>query len=206
MPNPLPDAVRCLLFGSIAMTMEPSASAIESVIFREYAGSAGRLISLDPNIRPFMIPDREAYIRRFEGWLKAVHILKVSAEDLAYIYPDQDLPTALRRALSLGVRLVLLTHGSAGAVALLRKEDDEILRVKTAGRSVPVVDTIGAGDTFHGAFVAWLALYEHLAPDLVAALTEDELAQALAFANKAAALVCTRSGANPPTLAELEGV
>jgi fructokinase len=208
-PGRLPEATRCILFGSIAMTREPAASAIESLIFREHTqaaqqGKAGPLISLDPNIRPCMIPDREAYIHRFETWLRAVSILKTSAEDLAYIYPDKDLNASMERALSLGVRLVLLTQGSAGALALLRGERDERLQAQVPGFPVTLADTIGAGDTFHGAFLAWLQLHGRLSPSRVASLTRGELSEALGFANKAAALVCTRHGANPPALAELD--
>jgi fructokinase len=190
------------------MTMEPLASAMESLIFREHtqARKQGReqpLISLDPNIRPFMIPCREAYIHRFETWLKVVSILKLSAEDLAYIYPDQDLNTALERVLTLGVRLVLLTQGSAGAGALLRRDQGEALRVHCPGFPVTLADTIAAGDTFHGAFLAWLCFHGLMSPSQVAALTGAELTEALGFANKAASLVCTRHGANPPSRAEL---
>lgn len=208
-PGRLPEETRCILFGSIAMTLEPVASAIESLIFREHTPKQGRerlLISLDPNIRPSMIPDREAYIHRFETWLRVVSILKMSAEDLAYIYPDRDRDAAVERVLSRGVRLVLLTQGAAGALALLRGEGDEVLQVQVPGFPVTVADTIGAGDTFHGAFIAWLELHDRLSPSHVASLTRAELSEALGFANKAASLVCTRYGANPPTLAEVKAV
>ncbi|MDR2798755.1 MAG: carbohydrate kinase [Treponema sp.] len=210
-PGRLPEETRCILFGSIAMTMEPVASAIESLIFREHTQAARQgkerpVISLDPNIRPFMIRDREAYRNRFETWLRAVSILKISAEDMAYIYPDQDLKAAIERALNLGVRLALLTQGSAGALALLRRERDELLQVTVPGFPVTVADTIGAGDTFHGAFLAWLELHGRMSPSQVASLTRGELSEALGFANKAAALVCTRHGANPPALAEIEAL
>ncbi|MHB9292023.1 fructokinase [Hollandina sp. SP2] len=208
-PGRLPEETRCILFGSIAMTMEPVASAIESLIFQEHTQVTTQdnerlVISLDPNIRPFMIHDREAYINRFETWLRVVSILKISAEDLAYIYPDRDLKAAMERTLSLGVRLVLLTQGSAGALALLRGEQNQFLRVQVPGFPVTVADTIGAGDTFHGAFLAWLEFHGHMSPTQVASLTRGELSEALGFANKAASLVCTRPGANPPTLAEIE--
>ncbi|MDR0630030.1 MAG: carbohydrate kinase [Treponema sp.] len=208
-PGRLPEETRCILFGSIAMTLEPVASAIESLIFREHTSKQGRerlLISLDPNIRPFMIPDRKAYIHRFETWLRVVSILKMSAEDLAYIYPDRDRDAAVERVLSRGVRLVLLTQGAAGALALLRGEGNEVLQVQVPGFPVTVADTIGAGDTFHGAFIAWLELHDRLSPSQVASLTRAELSEALGFANKAASLVCTRYGANPPTLAEVKAV
>jgi fructokinase len=65
---------------------------------------------------------------------------------------------------------------------------------------LPVADTIGAGDTFHGAFLSWLELNGKMSPAAIAALTEAELYKALFIANKAASLVCSRQGAEPPTL------
>ncbi|MDR1957257.1 MAG: carbohydrate kinase [Treponema sp.] len=208
-PAQLPAATRCIMFGSIAMTMEPVASAIESLIFREYArtaaqGKPGLVISVDPNIRPFMIQDRAAYVSRFEGWLRASTILKISAEDVAYIYPGLTLQASMEHVLRLGPRLVLVTQGSAGALAVLQRDTGALVRVQTPGIPVRVADTIGAGDTFHGAFLAWLELKGNLSPHQVASLTEGELSEALGFANKAASLVCTRHGANPPSLTEVE--
>jgi fructokinase len=203
-PDGLPEDTRCILFGSIAMTMEPVASAIESLIFLEHTqGKNTRLISLDPNIRPWMIHDREAYMNRFETWLGSTTILKVSAEDFAYLYPGLSLEASMERVLNLGPCLVLLTLGAAGTWALLCRDGDERIRVRAPGCTVNVADTIGAGDTFHGAFLSWLELNGNMSLSRLASLTQGELCDALNFANKAAALVCTRHGANPPTRAEV---
>jgi fructokinase len=80
LPDELPAGTGCLLFGSIAMTMEPIATTIETLIFR-HRGKESPVISFDPNIRPFMIKDREAYIKRFETWAAASTIAKISAAD-----------------------------------------------------------------------------------------------------------------------------
>jgi fructokinase len=69
---------------------------------------------------------------------------------------------------------------------------------------LPVVDTIGAGDTFHGALLSWLELQGKMSRSALASLTEAELYDALVFANHAASLVCSRQGAEPPTLEEME--
>jgi fructokinase len=202
----LPPDTRCILFGSIAMTMEPAASAIESLILAQgRKGKEAPVISFDPNIRPFMIKDREAYVRRFETWLSAVTIAKISGADFDFIYPGLDLEKSLERVLSLGPTLAVSTLGPAGAVALLRR-GTETLRADAPVVDLPVADTIGAGDTFHGAFLAALELKGKMSRPAVAALSLGELEEALFFANKAASLVCGRRGAEPPTLAEVEAL
>jgi fructokinase len=201
----LPPGTRCLLFGSIAMTMEPAASAIESLILAQGRAEGGPVVSFDPNIRPFMIRDREAYVRRFETWLSAVTIAKISEADLGFIYPGLTPDEALARVLSLGPTLAVSTLGPAGAEALLRR-GTETLRARAPVADLPVVDTIGAGDTFHGALLAWLDIKGRMSRPAVAALSGEELREALVFANKAASLVCGRRGAEPPTRAEVEAL
>jgi fructokinase len=206
-PQQLPPDTRCILFGSIAMTMEPAASAIESLIFREGSrGIDGPVISLDPNVRPFMIADREAYVKRFESWLPSVTIVKISSADFDFIYPGLGLEKSLERVLRMGPRLAVTTLGSRGALALLMRDDGSILRVSAPAIDVPVVDTIGAGDTFHGAFLSWLEMHNTMSRSAVSALNETGLSEAVFFANKAASLVCSRPGAEPPTLAEVEAL
>jgi fructokinase len=213
----LPEDTRCILFGSIAMTMEPVASTIESLILREHsrgdgvpgAGIAVPVISFDPNIRPFMIGDQKAYVKRFEKWLGAVTVAKISEADFDFIYPDlvsqkDGLVKCLEKILALGPRLAVTTLGPRGALALLRKDGGGMLRVSAPVVDLPVMDTIGAGDTFHGAFLSWLELKGRMSPAAIATLTEAELYEALCFANKAASLVCARRGAEPPTLREVE--
>jgi fructokinase len=202
----LPPDTRCILFGSIAMTMEPAASAIESLIFSQ-GGKAGAapVISFDPNIRPFMIKDREAYVRRFEKWLSVVTIAKISGADFDFIYPGLGLEKSLDRVLSLGPVLAVSTLGPDGAMALLRK-GGETLRASAPVVDLPVADTIGAGDTFHGAFLSWLEIKGRMSRKAIESLSEEDLREALWFANKAASLVCSRRGAEPPSLAEVEAL
>lgn len=85
LPEELPEDARCLLFGSISMTMEPAASTIEALVMRE---SGRRVISFDPNVRPVMVVDHDAYILRMESWFKAATIVKISGADLDYVYPE----------------------------------------------------------------------------------------------------------------------
>jgi fructokinase len=208
LPENLPNDTRCITFGSIAMTMEPVSSAIETLIIRENAlqgqGKEAPVISFDPNIRPFMIQDKKAYVKRFEKWVAASTIAKISAADFDFIYPGLELEKALQKILAMGSRMVISTLGSKGALALLRRNDGSVTRVSAPIVEVPVMDTIGAGDTFHGAFLSWLEIKGKMSRSALAGLTEAELGDALFFANKAASLVCSRQGAEPPTLREVE--
>ncbi|MDR2786683.1 MAG: carbohydrate kinase [Treponema sp.] len=207
LPASLTGEVRCIHFGSISMTMEPVASTIEHFIRHEAArGEDAPVISLDPNVRPFMIRDKDAYIKRFEGWLAAADIAKISEADFDFIYPGLTLEESLFRVLELGPKMALTTLGPDGALGLLKKTDGKILRVRAPVVDLPVVDTIGAGDTFHGAFLSWLDRHGKMSRQKLAALSEAEFYGALFFANKAASLVCSRQGANPPGFDETEAL
>lgn len=206
LPARLPAEARCILFGSISMTMEPVASTIEALVKREGArvDATAPVISLDPNVRPVMIRDHTAYVRRLEGWIASSTILKISSADMEFVYPDLDRETAIDKVLSMGPSLVVTTLGMDGALAVGRRADGSLFRATSPVVPVQVVDTIGAGDTFHAGFLSWLELKGKMSRSAVAGLREDELAAALAFANKAASLVCAKRGAEPPTLAEME--
>ncbi|MDR0582906.1 MAG: carbohydrate kinase [Treponema sp.] len=203
LPASFPADSRCLAFGSISMTMEPIATAVETLVLR--AREAGNIVvSFDPNIRPFMIHDREAYIKRFEKWAAASDIVKISAVDFEFICPETDLRGALKKVLALGPRLVISTLGAEGAMALLRSGGGGLVEARAPVVNLPVADTIGAGDTFHGAFLSRLEAQNKMSPEKIAALDAEELRETLFFANKAASIVCSRRGADPPTLEEIE--
>jgi len=205
LPAQLPDDVTCIVFGSISMNMEPIASTIETFILREAANK--KVISFDPNIRPFMIKDRDSYVKHFNKWAEVSTIAKVSSEDFEFIYPGTEPENALRKMLDSGTRLAIATLGEEGAIALLRRYDGNITKVKAPGVHIPAIaDTVGAGDTFHGAFLAFLDQRNKLSHNEIACLSETDLYDALFFANKAAAIVCTRHGAEPPTLAEMNNL
>lgn len=203
LPPQLPADTACIVFGSISMNMEPIASTIESLIFKE-AGQ--KVIAFDPNIRPFMIKDRHAYLQRFEKWVGASTIVKISLEDFEFILPNPKPEEALEKIIAMGEsadplrgkssRLAIVTLGPRGAMAVLKRNDGSAIRVSAPGIEVPnLVDTVGAGDTFHGAFLARLEMKGKLSHNGIAALSEDDLFEALVFANKAAAAVCSSRGA-----------
>jgi fructokinase len=209
LPPALPADTRCILFGSIAMTMEPIASAIETLILgeanRQREGEAP-VISFDPNIRPFMIKDHAAYVKRFEQWIAASAIAKVSSADFEFIYPRLPPNQALRKIVDMGPRLAICTLGPQGALALLRHDRGGMSEVIAPAENIRVTDTIGAGDTFHGAFLSRLEINNKMSRSALGALSETDLYEALLFANKAASIVCSRRGAEPPTLNEVENL
>jgi fructokinase len=194
--TPLPPGA-ALHLGSIAMVLEPVASTMEWLLQRE-AGQ--RVISLDPNIRPGLIADRVAYIDRFEGWMRLVDILKVSDEDLAWLYPRLSEEEAIRVWHAAGVPLVVVTHGKHGAVASTPSTSATVDAPKVA-----VVDTVGAGDAFMSGALAHLYQQGFLSREAVRSLDGERLEEMLQTACLAAADTCTRAGAEPPRRRDLLG-
>ncbi|HYM83402.1 MAG TPA: carbohydrate kinase [Candidatus Dormibacteraeota bacterium] len=200
-PGDLPDLnkdITTLHLGSISLVREPGASTYEALMRREHRR---RVLSLDPNVRASLIPDHDAYLARLEAWVSLVDLVKLSRADLAWLYPDADPVDAARRWLGLGPAVVVVTLGADGSAALTASGDVEV-----AGVAVDVVDTVGAGDAFTAALLAWLDERRRLTRSGLLALGRDELAACLAFAGRGAALTCTRAGAEPPTRPELEGM
>jgi fructokinase len=195
-PATLPAETCCVVFGSIPMNMEPSAGTIETFI-QLYQVEDSPVVAFDPNIRPNKIADRNAWLNRFEKWTAASTIVKLSAEDAEYAFPGLEPPQALKKILSLGPRLAICTLGPNGALAMLRRSDGGIVTVNVPGIPVTVADTVGAGDTFHGAFLSRLFSKGTLSRRALAVMTEAELHDAVLYANKAASIVCSRHGADP---------
>lgn len=198
-PGPLPERTTAVSLGTLSLALEPGASVYEAVLHREAA--AGRLVALDPNIRPQLIADPAGYRHRFAGWLPAVGLLKLSEDDASWLGEGSDPLTAARRFAAAGPAAVVLTRGEAGLVALTGA--GELVEVPAV--RVPVVDTIGAGDTVQAALLAWL--HEHAAPgpEALRALGPAAWTGALRFAAAAAAMTCSRPGGESPFAAELAG-
>ncbi len=188
-PGPLPGAAVVSL-GTLSLVLEPGASVYEALLHREAA--AGRLTVLDPNVRAALVPDAAAYRARFRSWLPSVGVLKLSVEDAAWLGGH------VTDWLDAGVAAVVLTSGIDGLTVRTATQ-----HVHASAPRVPVVDTIGAGDTVHGALLAWLHSRGALSPDAVAALDAAAWAEALAFAARAAAITVSRPGADPPWRGEL---
>ena len=150
---------------------------------------------LDPNVRPTLASDPQ-HRHRLQWLIPRSTILKASAEDMAWLYPGIDYLAAAERVLATGVRLVLVTLGPAGAYGTTGKS-----QLSVSAPPVEVVDTIGAGDAFGAAALAWLDDHDSLDPEL--SLSEKQLQSLLSYASLAASLTCTRSGAEPPWRSEM---
>lgn len=200
-PEDLPklgDSVTALAFGSIALLGEPSGSSIVQLV-EASAQEYGPVISFDPNIRESLIRDEAAYRQRLGRCIAASTIVKVSDEDLTYIVPGSSLENAAQEILKQGPALVVVTAGAEGSRAFSRSGVAEASAEKTK-----VVDTIGAGDSFHAALLAWLFHSSLLSRDSIAALTDEQLSEMIRFAGAVAAKTCGSAGANPPRLAEVQ--
>ena len=125
-------------------------------------------------------------------------LLKVSEEDLELLLPGAVLDDFATRALAQGVKAVVVTRGAHGAVGWTAQS-----RVATPPVPVTVIDTVGAGDTFQAALLTWLAENGALSAAALASLPQQALGDALAFAAQAAAITCSRRGADMPRRAEL---
>lgn len=203
LPASLPAAAHFLLAGSISMVLEPAASTIGALIRRECTGANPHiLLSYDPNVRPSLIADKAAFKRDFESLCSASAIIKASDSDLAWIYDyaeiDTQLDSIVSRLLELGASVVFLTRGEKGCVAA-----SHVARVACEAEKVKVVDTIGAGDTFHAAIVAALDTMGIWTKAQLETLDAAALTRLARFAQAASAINCTREGADPPTREEL---
>jgi len=188
----LPESVDMLHVGTLAITLEPVASALEAVV-DHLADHA--LIAVDPNIRPTVIDDEPGYRERLERILSRSHVVKVSEEDLAWLDGDQPPVEAVRGLLAHGPTLGLLTRGPNGALVVTRTAE-----VAVPAPRAKVVDTIGAGDAFGGGFLAWWSERGLTRDDLG---TIDLAVEATTFACLVAARTCSRPGAEPPFRSEL---
>lgn len=181
-----------LYLGSLGLVLEPMATALADGIARF---GSGTLVMVDPNCRPSTIDDRTAYLERLRAVLRRADIVKASTNDLGYLWPDLPVAAAACQILELGPRAVLVTNGPH-PVACHAPD----FTFETAVPQVAVVDTVGAGDTFGGAFLArWID--QRFGRDELA--DQSALADAIRLAIEVAGLNCLRPGADPPRRREL---
>jgi len=188
----LPERLAVFYLGTLGLVFEPMATTLEALVARV---GDGTLVALDPNCRPTMIPDPAAFRGRLKRLLARTDVLKASEEDLAWIAPGEDPVVAARALLGGDHALALVTLGGDGALAVTREQAIEV-----RSPAVAVIDTIGAGDAFMGAF---LARWRHLGLGRSDLHRLAEIEQAATFACRVAAITCSRAGADPPRLAEL---
>jgi len=194
---PLGDVVQALYFGGISLCSEPGADAYADLCLRE---APSRLVMLDPNIRPGFISDEQGYRARLSKMIAVADIVKVSDEDLAWIFPELGQFDAQVDALrAMGPTLVIITKGADGSSAYRPSGP----ALDAASLRVDVVDTVGAGDTFNAGVLAHLAETGALSKASVQALSDAQIKDMLGHGARVAAVTVSRAGANPPWAREL---
>ncbi len=186
----VPEGTPLVHVGSIGAVLQPGAQTVLDAV---RARPTGTLLSLDPNVRPSITPDRDAVLRTLEPLLAEADVVKCSDEDAAWLWPDRDVDAVLDGLLAHGASVAAVTLGGAGcAIASARA------RTTIAAPRVDVADTIGAGDSFMAGLLAGV-----LASAAEGTRDEDELGRLAALALACAAVTVSRPGADPPTTDEL---
>jgi fructokinase len=190
LPNPQTERPSLLHIGTLATVIEPGAS----VLF-DWAQSIARIapIVFDPNIRPAVISDRKQYVAQVERWVEISSVVKVSDDDLRWLYPSIEIEQVVNNWLTKGPSLIVATYGDKGLTGYRKGE-----KISVDALIVEVADTVGAGDTV-GAI-----LVDAIVKDGLGSLMGSRLEMMLKRAAKAAAITVSRVGANPPTSEELE--
>ena len=190
---PSPEEIKpvVLQIGTLATIVQPAAD-----VLLEWAKRVAKVapIVFDPNVRSSVLPDRPKYQEAIAKWAAISEVIKVSEDDLAWLYPEQDQIAIAEEWIKGGSTLVIITKGSYGIIGVTK---DDVVSVP--GVKIEVVDTVGAGDTV-GAIVV-----EAIVERGLKVITGDVLREVLVRATKAAAITCSRAGANPPTRAEIVG-
>jgi fructokinase len=194
--TPLGPGPHLLHGGTLGLFRGRTAAVLAELV--EQTAPADGLVSLDPNIRPQIIDDRASWFGYFGRWRSRADLIKLSSEDLAWMWPRRTEAEVARGLLVAGAAVVCVTHGGDGVVAHLRGRD-----LVVAAPAVTVVDTVGAGDAFCGGLLAHLWQLGVTGRAALDALDDDQWRDALTAAVTVAALTCTRAGADPPWATEL---
>ncbi|GCD94746.1 carbohydrate kinase family protein [Embleya hyalina] len=194
----VPAESRCVHTGSIAATLAPGAETVRGLMAAAHAGRRA-LVSYDPNCRPSLMGDPEAARARIEALVDLCDLVKVSDQDLEWLYPARSFLDVADEWLARGPGLVVVTRGAEGAYGVCRAG-----RATMPAVSTPVVDTVGAGDAYTAGLLDALRRRDVLSPNGVRDLHSSTVAELLVEASLIAALTCSRPGADPPTAAEAE--
>lgn len=195
LPAPRVGAPRILHAGSIGAVVEPGAGEVRRIIEQQTRA----LISFDPNIRPAVMGERNRVRQLVESLSARAHVVKLSEEDTAWLYPGATPATVLDALGSAGVALAIVTLGADGCV----------LRTPSVSLHLPalptdVVDTVGAGDSFTSALLSEILRLDLVDVVRTGGLTSEQASRIAQRALTAAAITVSRQGAQPPTADELE--
>ncbi len=181
--------------GSISLLRGVTADTIVTLVARMRRTS---FLSCDPNIRPSLVADPDEFRRTLRELFASSDVVKMSAADASWIFPDRPLPGVASEVLGLGAAMAVITRGSRGASAWTAATSAEV-----GAPQVPVVDTVGAGDAFTAGLLYALDELGATSRPALEGLTAASLHRVLRIASAAAALTCTRAGADPPRRREL---
>jgi fructokinase len=185
-------APKVLYVGTLGLVLEPAAASYEALVD---AAAADVLVAVDPNCRPAVVRDAEAYRDRLARVLTRADVVKVSTEDLDYLTPDLDHVAGARQLRDLGSSIVLLTDGGRD-VTIVAQDWQRVLPVPP----VSVIDTVGAGDSFLGGV---LAVWEARGLGRDELMDEQAVVEAVEFGIAVSGITCGRTGADPPRAEEL---
>jgi fructokinase len=188
-PATLPPDVTHLHVSSFHACTPPTGDGVLALM-KAARGQAS--ISFDPNVRPGVLPPRDEAVALIEERVQLCDIVKASAQDMIWLYPNHDPHEAMAAWSRMGPRLAVLTRGAEGATGFCGG-----VRIDVPAPAVGAADTVGAGDAFTAALLAEMAAAGALGPALGEA-PADNLRQWLAFAARAAAWTCARRGAQAP--------
>ena len=188
---PLGDEIRGLHVGSFSLVVQPIGDTLLSLVKRE---SGKRLISLDPNVRLNPQPDIQLWRARVAELVQHADLIKVSDEDLHLLYPDQTPESVLQGWLQHRCQLVFLTRGGDGASVFSRQHGTW----SQPAVKVVMADTVGAGDTFQAALIAWLTEQQLDSVDGLQNLSREQIDAMLGSAIRDAALTCGKTGPDLP--------
>ena len=171
--------------------MQRIADTLLELVRRE---SGKRLISLDPNVRLNPQPNIELWRSRVASLVEHADLIKVSDEDLGLLYPGQDPASVIEGWLQHRCQLVFLTRGGEGATVFSREHGSW----SVPACAVVIADTVGAGDTFQAALIAWLTEQRLDSVEGVRQLSRQQIDSMVRFAVQAAALACSKNRPDLP--------
>jgi fructokinase len=199
--EPLPVETICLHTGSLATVLPPGRANVEDLVEREHR--RGRVtISYDPNVRPALLGTPEEARPGIEHLVALADVVKVSDEDLRWLYPDRQDEDVAREWLGTGPAVVVVTRGGRGVFGVTTG-----LEVHRPATPIDLVDTVGAGDSFTSGLLDGLRRADLIGGarrDALASIDEASLLSVLDTASLIAAITCSRPGADPPTRPEVD--
>ena len=185
------DEIEVVHVGSTTLINEPAATEYLKM-FRDAKGKT--TLSFDPNCRPSLIRNKAEYLARMAEFIAVADIVRMSDLDFDFLFGGDDFQSKADEALAGGVALFVVTRGGDGVIAWHATAG----QVEVPAPVIQVVDTIGAGDTFQGSLLVALREAGRIERPALEVISRDEIATALAFGTRCAAITCSRAGANPP--------